>query len=156
MIKVYCDKCGKEITGNVNKVFEEEKATDAQGNVIMIFPKVTHICDECQYEELTCGFKVGDQVITCDGRVGSIIDICTCDRCKERGFYEPEVEYNNGDTDYITIGNKNNEFKYYYKIGDRIFGNLDDKNLLSRMKTLKEEMQEVEARLAVIHKLKNN
>lgn len=34
-------------------------------------------------------FKVGDKVVTVYGETGVIVDICTCDNCKERGFYEP-------------------------------------------------------------------
>ena len=82
MIKCFCDKCGKEITGSAKKVVEEIEAVDLYSNTIVKFPKVTHICDECQ-DDLTCGFKVGDQVITDDGRVGTITDICTCEQCKK-------------------------------------------------------------------------
>jgi hypothetical protein len=64
MIKVYCDKCGKEITGNVNTVTEETQAIDCHNNVVATWTDTVHYCDECQYEGLTCGFKVGDQVIT--------------------------------------------------------------------------------------------
>lgn len=156
MIKVYCDRCGKEIIGRAFKVMEEVEAVDGLGHILVKFPKETHICDECQYKELTCGFKIGDQVITDDGRVGSIIDICTCDTCKERGFYEPEVQYHNGETDYIMISAKNNGFKNFYKIGDQIFGNLDEERLVLRIATRREELEELEAQLAVVNKLKNN
>ncbi len=100
-------------------------------------------------------FKVGDQVITSDGRVGCIIDICTCDKCKERGFDEPEVRYINGDTDYITISDKNNEFKNFYSIGNKVFGNLDEAHILSCISARKEELQQLEFQLDVINSLKN-
>lgn len=154
MIKVYCDKCGKEITGKVNVAVDETEATDCGGNVVATWRTETHICEECQENDLYCGFKVGDEVITYDGRVGSIIDICTCYRCKERGFYEPEVQYNNGDTDYITISAKNNGFKNFYKIGDHIFGNLDDSHIFARILGLREELEDLEAQLKVVEKLK--
>lgn len=131
MIKYFCDRCGKETDG-------------------------THICEECEYEELTCGFKVGDEVITDDGRVGTITDICTCDRCKKRGFYEPIVQMKIGSQVYITDTDKENGFISYYKIGDRIFGNIDDKYLLDHMKTYKEAIKEIEAQLDVIKGLKKN
>ena len=131
MIKYFCDRCGKEISS---------------GN----------LCEECSYEELTCGFKVGDEVITYDGRIGTITDFCTCSACKMRGFYEPEIEMKIGSQIWMTDTDKNNGFDDYYKIGKRVFGNLDDKRLLGRMETLKEEMQEIEAQLNVINSLTKN
>lgn len=154
MIKVFCNKCGKEITGNINTVTEKTQAIDCRDNVVATFTDTVHYCDECQYNELTCGFKVGDEVIMYDGRVGEIIDICTCDRCRERGFFEPEVQYSNGEIDYIMISDKNNGFKNFYKIGDRVFGNLDDSRLLARILGLREELEDLEAQLAVVNKLK--
>ena len=46
MIKYCCDRCGKEITGNIGAT--------ADGICL---------CDECMNDDLTCGFKVGDEVI---------------------------------------------------------------------------------------------
>lgn len=128
MIKYFCDRCGKETDG-------------------------MHLCDECEYEELTCGFKVGDEVITSNGCVGTITDICTCRRCKERGFYEPEIKMKLGPQIYMTDHAKKNGFEDYYKIGNKVFGNINDEYLLNRMKSLKKEMQEVEARLNVIKEI---
>ena len=34
MIKVFCDKCGKEITGNINQNTEEIKAVNGRSVVI--------------------------------------------------------------------------------------------------------------------------
>ena len=128
MIKYFCDRCGKEISS---------------GN----------LCEACGYEELTCGFKVGDEVITSDGRVGAITDFCTCSSCKKRGFYEPEIEMKIGSQTWMTDTDKKNGFECYYKIGKRVFGNINDKYLLGRMETLKEEMQEIEAQLNVIKEI---
>ena len=47
-------------------------------------------------------FHVGDYVETKDGRVGYITKICHCEVCKDRGFYEPYVRYNDGEEEYIT------------------------------------------------------
>lgn len=148
MIKFYCDKCGKEITGNVNKVVGETEATDALGSVLCVFPTVIHVCDECQYKELTCGFKVGDKVITSTGQVGIITDICTCDKCKDRGFYEPvvEVEVGNGSI-WITNNDKRVNFRSFYKIGDQIFGNIDEDCVLDDIKRKKEELHNVKKEL---------
>jgi hypothetical protein len=131
MIKYFCDRCGKETNG-------------------------VHICDECEHGELTCGFKAGDEVITDDGRVGIIKDICDCEHCKKRGFYEPIVEMKLGSQIYITDTDKANGFISYYKIGDRVFGNIDDKYLWDHLKTYQEAIKEIEAQLDVINGLREN
>ena len=154
MIKVYCNKCGKEITGNVHKVIENVKATDAFGAVLITFPQEVHYCDECQYKELTCGFKVGDQVITDDGRVGIIESICDCESCKKRGFYEPSVKMTIGnDQIWITDTDKSNGFISFYKIGNQVFGNVDEeatKRIRERMADLRRELVEYESQLNVL------
>ena len=101
MIKYFCDKCGKEIES---------------GN----------LCSTCQKEDLTCGFKVGDVVTTDDGRIGFIESFCTCDKCKSRGFYEPKVATTTGVIPiYISNTDKSDGFVSFYRIGDRIFGNIE-------------------------------
>ena len=131
MIKYFCDRCGKETDG-------------------------VHLCEACEYEELTCGFKVGDEVITDDGRVGIITDICDCEYCKKRGFYEPIVEMKLGSQMYITDTDKENGFISYYKIGDKVFGNIDDQYLHSHLKEYTEAIKEIEAQLDVIKSLREN
>ena len=128
MIKYFCDRCGKEISS---------------GN----------LCEACGYEELTCGFEEGDEVITSDGRVGVITGFCYCHRCKERGFYEPDIKMKLGSQIWMTNTDKDNGFEDYYRIGKRVFGNINDKYLLGRMETLKGEMQEIEAQLNVIKEI---
>lgn len=162
MIKVFCNKCGKEITGNVNTVTEITEAVDCRDDVVATWTDTVHYCDECQYEELSCGFKVGDQVITSTGKVGTIIDICTCDKCKDRGFYEPAVEVEIGDGSiWITDNDKRVNFRSFYKIGDYIFGNIDEDCVLDNIKSKKkyireqqEELIELEAQLDMINVLK--
>ena len=160
MIKIYCNKCGKEIIGGVHKIVEKIEATDALGAVLVTFPQEVHYCDECQYNNLTCGFKVGDQVITNDGRVGVIEGICDCDRCKERGFYEPRVKTCIGnDQIWITDTDKENGFINFYKIGDRIFGNIDEeaeKCIREQMSDLRHELAEYESQLNVLRGLSSN
>lgn len=137
MIKYFCDRCGKE--------------TDS-----------THICEVCEYEELTYGFKVGDQVITDDGRVGTIVDICDCESCKKRGFYEPRVDMTIGEYQiYITDKDKRNGFQNFYKIGDQVFGNIDEQYVLNNIEYKKKdisdmqrELMQLEAQLNVIQTLK--
>lgn len=128
MIKYFCDRCGKETNG-------------------------THICEECESEELTCGFKVGDKVITSDGRVGHITHICTCDRCKERGFYEPTVLMDDGDETYITNTEKECGFEEYYQIGKHVFGNLDEYNVRAGIERCEQQLAQWRKQLALVKKL---
>lgn len=59
----------------------------------------------------------GDFVETVDGRVGYIKSICRCEKCRERGFYEPTVHFTDGEEDYITKYEAENGFKGYKRIG---------------------------------------
>ena len=149
MIKVFCDRCGKEITDNVNTVTEETEAKSYDNTVLMKFAGVSYqYCNECMENELNCGFKVGDEVITSTGEVGKIIDICTCDKCRKRGFYEPTVEVEIGNNSiYITDNDKRNNFSSFYKIGDKVFGNLDEEDLLYDIKSTKEEVRKLQLKL---------
>ena len=157
MIKYFCDRCGKEIDGKVNEYTDTTEAINPHTQkVVATWKSVEHICDECEQKELTCGFKVGDEVITDDGRVGIITGICDCERCKKRGFYEPRVEMKLGSQIYITDTDKDNGFISYYKIGDKVFGNIDDQYLLDHLKTYKDAIKEIEAQLDVIKGLREN
>ena len=163
MIKVFCDKCGKEITDNVNTVTEETEAKSYDNTVLMKFAGVSYqYCNECMENKLNCGFKVGDEVITSTGEVGKIIDICTCDKCRKRGFYEPTVEVEIGNNSiYITDNDKRNNFSSFYKIGDKVFGNIDEdavkdiiKSAKDQIKKLRYELIELEAQLDIVKKIK--
>ena len=71
-------------------------------------------------------FNIGDEVITSDGRKGKIVDICHCEECERRGFYELKVLYDEYDeTEYITKDDKERNFCDFYKIGNTVFGNAD-------------------------------
>lgn len=49
------------------------------------------------------GWEIGDLVMHANGDVGVITDICKCDQCEERGFYELAVNWHNDDcSDFIT------------------------------------------------------
>jgi hypothetical protein len=66
-------------------------------------------------------FRVGDYVEDVTGRIGYISSFCKCKFCKERGFYEPHVVYNNGDFDYITVYEYKKGFPSYKRIGQYDF-----------------------------------
>lgn len=101
-------------------------------------------------------FKVGDEVITSTGEVGVIKDICDCKYCKERGFCEPQVETKIGNgTIYITDNDKRVNFRSFYKIGDYIFGNLDEDCLLYDIKRTEEEINRLKNELNVLKKQQN-
>ena len=59
----------------------------------------------------------GDFVETVDGRVGYVNGICRCEKCRERGFYEPIVHFTDGEEDCITKYEAENGFKRYKRIG---------------------------------------
>ena len=74
-------------------------------------------------------FHVGDYVEDVTGRIGYISSFCKCKFCKERGFYEPHVVYNNGDFDYITVYEYKKGFPSYKRIGQYDFTKkAEDKN----------------------------
>lgn len=67
-------------------------------------------------------FRVGDEVETVDGMSGKIISICHCERCAERGFFEPRWETPDGKySDYITVNQANWGFPYYRRIGKYVW-----------------------------------
>lgn len=184
MIKFYCDKCGKETTRDkIKRVIEEAYPCDAQGNKLVRFPVATHdLCEECyeQYEKLNIDikdfmamtdeeielalytFKVGDKVITSTGKVGTITEICTCDQCKKRGFYEPQVKVDIGtDSIWITDNDKRVNFRSFYQIGDYIFGNIDEDCVVKQIgwktkeiKNAEQELAELQTQLDIVKKLK--
>ena len=159
MIKYFCDRCGKEITGKVNEYTNTMEGI-ARGKVVAMFESVEHICDECEQEDLTCGFNVGDKVITDDGRTGTITSICDCERCKKRGFYEPDVEMDFGvGKIWITDTDKENGFANFYQIGDHVFGNVDaeaSERIRKRITELEYEAMQYKSQLHMIKKLENN
>jgi len=88
-------------------------------------------------------FKVGDKVITSIGQVGIITGICTCDGCKSRGFYEPQIKTIIGnDTIWCTDNDKRVNFRSFYQIGDRIYGNVDKDYLIDEINRVAEQIKE--------------
>lgn len=182
MIKFICDKCEADTSGDkIKRVIEKVYARDSRGNKLVGFPAAIHdLCEECheKYEKLDIDiknfmkmseeeielalytFKVGDKVITDDGRIGTITGICTCEQCKKRGFYEPKVKLEVGLYDiHITNTDKNDGFRSFYKIGDQVFGNIDEECIERTKRSIADRKSEItcfEAQLNVINTLKNN
>ena len=68
-------------------------------------------------------FHIGDFVEDMDGKIGYISDICLCDECKERGFFEPTIQYLDGTSDYISNYSVKRISKDYKQIGIQKFDN---------------------------------
>lgn len=93
-------------------------------------------------------FEVGDIVITSTGQIGIIEDLCQCDRCEARGFYEPLVKVLVGnDAIYITDNDKRVNFRSFYKIGKHIFGNIDMDNVDYDIENENKKVQEAATRV---------
>lgn len=129
MIKYFCDICGKETDGS-------------------------HICEECKAKQLTYDFKIGDKVITSDGREGVIQQICTCHKCKERGFYEPVALMDDGENLYITVYCKECGFDEFFQIGDYVFDNIDEDIVRSWITGCERKLKQLNKQLALIEVLK--
>lgn len=135
------DKRSEEINYNVNMAIEELN--------------IENRYDEYIKDDLTCGFKIGDEVITSTGEIGRIVGICTCDLCKRRGFYEPQVEFTiGGAARYISNNDKKDNFRSFYKIGDKVFGNIDEDEIKNRINKLQMELIDLDLQLNVINSLK--
>ena len=77
-------------------------------------------------------FKIGDEVITTEGKVGKIISICDCDKCKARGFYEPFwVAEDSEWSRCISKFTAEDGFYGFYKIGKYRFNDFDKNSVLS-------------------------
>lgn len=74
-------------------------------------------------------FHVGDYVEDVDGRVGYISDICTCEKCRERGWYEPSIRYTDGTEDYISHYDVDGIPAYYKRIGAYDFTKKEKKKI---------------------------
>lgn len=76
-------------------------------------------------------FNVGDYVEDKYHNIGYITYICHCDKCEERGFYEPTVRITYPDTDYpsfeyITDTSLENSFSAFKRIGKYDRDKLDE------------------------------
>lgn len=167
--KYFCDKCGNEIEKDGIEILIN--AYDGLGSVLLSGIGRKFLCEECakkfnmikdrlkhaeDFFDMTdddialmeYDFKVGDEVITSRGQVGTIRSICYCDRCKARGFYEPKVEVTDGDdTIWITDTDKNNGFISFYQIGKYKFGNIDKESVERSIECENNNIKEARQRL---------
>ena len=99
-------------------------------------------------------FEIGDTVITTEGEKGAIISICKCNRCEERGFYEPTcIMEGDSNEKYITIGDAICGFHGYYKIGKYHFHDFDKSEVLGSMAYYEKELKKLKKQLKVIESL---
>lgn len=99
-------------------------------------------------------FKVGDRVITTEGETGVIVNICTCEQCEERGFYELTWIRDIGHTyEYITNYNAENGFKGYYQIGEYRFDEFDKDSIFKQIVKHEMEIFKLKTQLRNIRKM---
>lgn len=97
-------------------------------------------------EDIKIKFNVGDKVITYDGIQGRIVDICHCQHCKDKGFFEPIIEFENGQKTSITLSDVKNGCMAYYLIGKQVLGNKIEKEELQK------QLAELEDRKKLLRK----
>lgn len=102
-------------------------------------------------------FHIGDEVITTEGEKGRIVDICNCEYCQERGFFEPTwIDENNDYYHCITKITAEKGFRGYYKIGKYKFNNDFDKGaVLREIASYEDELRGLKKQLKTIEKLES-
>ena len=98
-------------------------------------------------------FNIGDEVITDVGEKGTIVDICECESCKERGFCEPVWEDADGEWLWITDYEAEHGFRSFYKIGNYTFGNLRKTPVVERIRIYERRLDCLRGQLALIEEL---
>lgn len=95
-------------------------------------------------------FCVGDEVETVDGISGKIVSICHCERCTERGFFEPIWETSDGKySDYITVNQANWGFPYYQRIGKYVWNHDANEEKSTKNILIKENKEMKEIKLTI-------
>ena len=104
-------------------------------------------------------FEVGDKVITIFGETGKICGFCTCDRCAERGYFEPMWVRDDGPyteyTEYISVYQAENGFNNFYRIGKYRFNDFDKDLLTDRITSYEEVLTRLKKQLANIEEIEN-
>lgn len=97
-------------------------------------------------------FNVGDEVVSIWGERGKITHICDCDKCRERGFFEPFWR-SDEDENYISEWEAAHGFPSYYKIGKYYFNKLDKEYIIQAINYQEERLEQYRKRLRVIEEL---
>lgn len=93
-------------------------------------------------------FNIGDVVITTEGETGKIVDICKCERCRDRGWYEPLWRNDDtGEEDYITDYQYESGFVRFYRIGKYRFGKFEMQAVCNKILDLKDQIAKLEKQL---------
>lgn len=96
-------------------------------------------------------FHVGDEVITTEGVRGKITSVCHCDRCEERGFYEPFWIAEDGKYEHcIDIYDAKSGFSSFYKIGKYRFSDFNKGEILREMASYEDGLKQLRKQLRVI------
>ena len=99
-------------------------------------------------------FEIGDEVITTRGEIGKIIDICKCEECTKRGFFEPIwVKDGNEYQKYIDIYDAKDNFSRFYKIGKYRFNDFDKAEVLESIDICESELKQLRKQLKLIEEL---
>lgn len=99
-------------------------------------------------------FNIGDVVVTTEGETGKIVDICKCDKCRKRGWYEPVWrDDDTGEDDYITDYQYESGFVGFYRIGKYRFGKFEKQLVGEKILRLKDEIEDLKKHLKTIETL---
>ena len=99
-------------------------------------------------------FNKGDAVITVMGEKGTIIDICRCSKCEQRGFYEPMCVMNDGSFDYITSEDALSGFDRFYRIGNHKFDHpFEENSVLEQIDYHTKTLKHLKVQLQVIRQI---
>ena len=100
-------------------------------------------------------FNPGDVVITTEGKRGKITNICTCEKCRDRGFNEPFYLLEGKDEFEHCITNYEAEagFLNFYQIGKYRFNKFDIESVLREMSEHEEALTKLKAQMYLIDDL---
>lgn len=118
----------KASLSDANKIINEYESlgyrfirSTQYSDCVNLFFEEVHMTKENNVTDIK--FNIGDFVEDRDGRIGYISDICHCDECKKRGFFEPTIQYLDSTSDYISNYSVKHVSKDYKQIGIQKFDN---------------------------------
>lgn len=98
-------------------------------------------------------FNVGDEVITVEGERGYVTYVCHCERCAERGFFEPSWEDELGEMHYISNYEAETGFGNYYKVGNYRFNSFRKDILREKLRSYNAVIKQLEKQLQLTNEL---